>query len=114
METVVTGWVDIAELRFEAAAQTLTIVYTGGETRTITAVSRSGFERLVGGSDAEAAAGADSLGRVRQALALYLSIVWSMRLFQFRSIGRRGRGLCSYRERTCQGTGMTPLRKIAC
>ena len=47
MQTVLTGWTDIPELRFDPAAQTLTVVCRGGETRVITSVSQGGFDRLI-------------------------------------------------------------------
>jgi hypothetical protein len=48
METVLTGWVEVCELRYDAADQTLTVIYRSNETRVLYPVTQEGFDRFVG------------------------------------------------------------------
>lgn len=48
METVLTGWNDISELQFDAAAGTLTVRYRSDETRVVSSITQDGFDRFVG------------------------------------------------------------------
>jgi hypothetical protein len=82
METVLTGWADISELRFDATTQTLTIVYTRGDTRLVTAVSQTGFDRFVGKPASSGKAGTSRLGSAWRAWALcQASVVRSTRRY---------------------------------
>jgi hypothetical protein len=48
METVLTGWSDITELRYDAAAHVLTLVYHSGEMRKLSRVDGDGLDRFLG------------------------------------------------------------------
>jgi hypothetical protein len=48
METVLTGWSDITELRYDAAAHVLTVVYHSGEMRKLSRVDRDALDRFLG------------------------------------------------------------------
>jgi hypothetical protein len=48
METVLTGWSDITELRYDAAAHVLTLVYQSGEMRKLSPVDGDGLDRFLG------------------------------------------------------------------
>jgi hypothetical protein len=115
METVLTGWADISELRFDAKAQTLTIVYLRGETRLMTAVSQTGFDRFVGKPDSSATASTSRLGPAWRVWAVcQASIMRSTgRYFNFGPSIAGGRRQCNYQQWTCLNNGMMPLQKTA-
>jgi hypothetical protein len=95
MERVSTGWAAIPELRYDAAAQTLTLIYASGETRLITAVSRSGFDRLIGKPDGSVEADERQAWCDVAGLLLLIRRSVGQALFHFRYLNRRGRRQCS-------------------